>query len=59
MISALVVITIDTIRNALLVANNSMSPAQMSNKLIEQSIVTFSVISSMKLGAKIGQMIAP
>lgn len=58
-VSSLVVITIETVKNSVLLAQGKITAREMGGKLIDTSITTFAFLGAMKLGGMIGQSIAP
>lgn len=58
-VSSLVVITIETVKNSILLAQGKITAREMGGKLIDTSITTFAFLGAMKLGGMIGQSIAP
>ena len=55
----MVVITIETVKNSILLAQGKITAREMGGKLIDTSITTFAFLGAMKLGGMIGQSIAP
>lgn len=58
-VSSLVVITIETVKNSILLAQGKITAREMGDKLIDTSITTFAFLGAIKLGGMIGQSIAP
>ena len=58
-LGAMVTITMQTVKNGILVASGNMTSQEMANQFVDSAITTSLYISGSKLGGAIGQAFAP